>query len=100
MGLIAMLPNYNPACRKSFTIVETVKEASAVCRSFLDGVVIFSWLLSISNLYIFCLNYQFDINKIHSHYKEGKVAEWAKAWNMKRRSVRVIVGTNPGGGNF
>ena len=41
MGLIAMLPNYNPACRKSFTIVETVKEASAVCRSFLDGVVIF-----------------------------------------------------------
>ena len=40
MGLIAMLPNYNPACRKSFTIVETVKEASAVCRSFLDGVVI------------------------------------------------------------
>ena len=41
MGLIAMLPNYNPACRKSFTIVETVKEASAVCRSFLDEVVIF-----------------------------------------------------------
>ena len=42
MGLIAMLPNYNPACRKSFTIVETVKEATAVCRSFLDGVVIFT----------------------------------------------------------
>ena len=42
MGLIAMLPNYNPACRKSFSIVETVKEASAVCRSFLDGVVIFT----------------------------------------------------------
>ena len=49
MGLIAMLLNHNPACRselkllimKSFSIVETVKEASAVCRSFLDGVVIF-----------------------------------------------------------
>ena len=49
MGLIAMLPNHNPACRselkllimKSFSIVETVKEASAVYRSFFDGVVIF-----------------------------------------------------------
>ncbi len=46
-----MLPNHNPAgmselkllIMKSFLIVETVKEASAVCRSFLDGVVIFSF---------------------------------------------------------
>ena len=49
MGLRATLPNHIPACRSefklsimtSFSIVETVKEASAVCRSFLDGVVIF-----------------------------------------------------------
>ena len=49
MGLRAMLSNHIPACRselklsimKSFSIVETVKEASAVCRSFLDGVIIF-----------------------------------------------------------
>ena len=53
MGLRATLPNHIPACRSefklsimtSFSIVETVKEASAVCRSFLDGVVIFKlWL--------------------------------------------------------
>ena len=50
MGLRAPLPNHIPACRselklsilKSFSIVETVKEASAVCRSFLDRVLIFS----------------------------------------------------------
>ena len=49
MGIRAMLLNHIPACRselkfsimKSFSIVETVKEASAVCRGFLDGVVIF-----------------------------------------------------------
>ena len=49
MGLRARLFNHIPACRselklsilKSLSIVETVKEASAVCRSFLDGVVIF-----------------------------------------------------------
>ena len=49
MGLRARLLNHIPECRselklslmKSFSIVETVKEASAVCRSFLDGVVIF-----------------------------------------------------------
>ena len=49
MELRATLPNHIPACRselkllimKSFSFVETVKEASAVCRSFLDGVVIF-----------------------------------------------------------
>ena len=52
MELRATLPNHIPACRselkllimKSFSYVETVKEASAVCRSFLDGVVIF-WKL-------------------------------------------------------
>ena len=46
MGLRVTLPNHIPAYRselklsimKSFSIVETVKEASAVCRSFLDGV--------------------------------------------------------------
>ena len=49
MGLRAMLPNNIPACRsdlklsimKSFLIVECVKEASAVCQGFLDGVIIF-----------------------------------------------------------
>ena len=59
MGLTAMLTNYNPACRselklliiKSFSFVETVKEASAVCRSFLDGVVIF--LFSFSPFFMF-----------------------------------------------
>ena len=49
MELKATLLNHIPACKselklsimKSFLIVETVKEASAVYRSFLDGVVIF-----------------------------------------------------------
>ena len=49
MGLRVILPSHIPARRsdleisimKSILIVETVKEASAVCRSFLDGVVIF-----------------------------------------------------------
>ena len=49
MGHRALLPNHIPAYRselklsimKSFSIVKTVREASAVCRSFLDGVVIF-----------------------------------------------------------
>ena len=52
MELRATLPNHIPACRselkllimKSFSIVETVNEVSAVCRSFLDGVVIFSFV--------------------------------------------------------
>ena len=52
MGLRATLPNHIPACRselklsimKSFSIVKTVREASAVCRSFLDGVVIFFYI--------------------------------------------------------
>ena len=49
MGIKATLPSNIPACRSefklsiktSFSIVENVKEASAVCRSFLEGVVIF-----------------------------------------------------------
>ena len=49
MELRATLLNHIPNCRselklpimKSFSIVETVKEASAECLSFLDRVVIF-----------------------------------------------------------
>ena len=42
MGLRATLPNHIPACRSELklSIVETVKEALAVCRSFLDRVII------------------------------------------------------------
>ena len=53
MGFIAALLNYIPACRselklsimKSISIVETVEEVTAVCESFLDGVVIFDTFL-------------------------------------------------------
>ena len=56
MELRATLPNHIPVCRselkllimKSFSYVETVKEASAVCRSFLDGVVIFFHQICVS----------------------------------------------------
>ena len=49
MGLKATMPSHILACKSelklsimtSFSIEETVKEAPAVCRSFLDGVVIF-----------------------------------------------------------
>ena len=32
-----------------FSVVKTVKEASAVCRSFLDGVVIFQVIYNTTN---------------------------------------------------
>ena len=58
MGLKATLPSHIPACRselklsimKKFSTVETVKEASAVCRSFLDGVVIFFLVWAVRDL--------------------------------------------------